>query len=65
VLEAGGDFLFTAKPTSNITLTDFMIGATPEEMSLTRKVKGKKRTWRYRWFVGTPLRDTKDALTVN
>ena len=65
VLEAGGDFLFTAKPSSNITLYDFMSGATPEEMSLTRKVKGKKRIYRYRWFVGAPLRDTRDALTVN
>jgi len=65
VLKTGSDFLFTAKPTSHITLYDFMKGATCEEKSLIRKIGGKKRKHRFRWFKGAPLRDGKTALTVN
>jgi hypothetical protein len=61
----GGDFLFTAKPDSHKTLYDFMQGAAIEELSQTRKEGAKKLTYRYRWFSGAPLREGKDALTVN
>ena len=64
-LDAGGDFLFTAKPDSHKTLYDFMAGARIEESTLTRKVGGKKLTYRHRWFCGAPLREGKDALSVN
>lgn len=65
VLESGGDFLFTAKPQSHKTLYDFMQGAALEELSQTRKEGAKRLTYRYRWLSGAPLRDGKDALTVN
>jgi hypothetical protein len=65
VLESGGDFLFTAKPESHKTLYDFMDGASFEERSIVRKEGAKKLTYRYRWFLGAPLREGKDALLVN
>lgn len=65
MLESGGDFLFTAKPDSHKTLYDFMKVATFNELSITRKEGAKKLTYRYRWFSGAPLRDGKDALTVD
>src|SRR5580704_7529740 len=64
-LANGADFLFTAKPDSHKTLYDFMNGATFDEVSQLRKEGGKKLTYRYRWFSEAPLRDGKDALSVN
>jgi len=65
VLASGGDFLMTAKPESHRALYDFMNGAGCEEISLTRKEGRTKLTYRYRWFNGVPLREGRDALTVN
>ena len=65
VLAGGGDFLFTAKPESHKALHDFMQGAQIEEHRLVRKQGAKKLSCRYRWFCGAPLREGKDALTVN
>jgi hypothetical protein len=65
IVTGGGDFLFTAKPDSHKTLYDFMSGAEIEEMSVIRKEGRKKLTYRYRWFTGAPLRDGKDAMSVN
>lgn len=65
VLSNDADFLFTAKPESHKILYDFMDGATCEELSITRKEAGKTLTYRYRWFSGAPLRDSKDALDVD
>ena len=65
VLASDGDFLFTAKPDSHKTLYDFMQGASCEELSQTRKEGAKRLTYRYRWFSGAPLRETKDALNVS
>ena len=65
ILDGEDDFLFTAKPDSHKALYDFMNGAEIEEMSVTRKEGGKKLTYRYRWFKGAPLREGKDALSVD
>jgi hypothetical protein len=65
VKTAGGDFLMTAKPDSHIALYDFMKGAELEGISITRKEASKRSTCRYRWFAGAPLRESKDALSVN
>jgi len=65
VLASGADFLLTAKPESHKALYDFMNGATLEEISQARKEGAKKLTYRYRWFSGAPLRDGKDALSVD
>lgn len=60
----------TAKPDSHVALYDFMNGAEFEEMAVTRKEANKKLTFRYRWFIGAPLRkgrdaSGKDAVNVN
>jgi hypothetical protein len=65
VLENAGDFLMTAKPDSHIALYDFMSGAELDEISLKGKEGHKKLNFRYRWFIGAPLREGKDALNVN
>jgi len=57
--------LFTAKPDLHKTLYDFMQGASCEEPPQMRKEGAKKLTYRYRWFLGAPLRDGKDALNAN
>jgi len=65
VKAGGGDFLMTAKPDSHKTLYDFMSGAEVNELVVNQKDGRKKITARYRWFIGAPLRDGKDALAVN
>jgi hypothetical protein len=65
VLQSGGDFLFTAKPDSHKTLYDFMNGAELEELVVRRKEGRKTSTFHYRWFKCAPLRESKDALSVN
>jgi hypothetical protein len=65
VVADGHEFLFTAKPDSHKALYDFMDGAEIEEMSVTRKEGRKKLTYRYRWFKGAPLREGKDAMSVD
>ncbi len=65
ILDGGDDFLFTAKPDSHKTLYDFMNGAEIKEVSVTRKEGRRKLTYRCRWFEGTPLREGKDALSVD
>jgi len=65
IVDAGHDFLLTAKPDSHKALYDFMNGAEIDEISVSRKEGGKKLTYRYRWFSAAPLREGKDALDVN
>lgn len=66
VLQTGADFLFVCKPDGHKTLYDFINGATPQEHVVTQKRPGKKHLiYHYRWIVGVPLRDGKDALAVN
>jgi len=65
VLQNGADFIFTCKPTSHKALYDFMEGAAPETHE-ERIRKGKVTdTFRYRWIEQVPIRDSKDALSVN
>ena len=65
IIAQGADFLFTAKLTSHKTLYGFMEGGTPLGRVETQKSGRKRLTTRYRWFSGVPMRDAKDALTVN
>lgn len=61
----GGSFVFTAKPSSHKCLYEWLDGvALP---SLEEKVKNGRAfvTHRYRWMESVPLRDGKDALSVN
>ena len=65
VKAAGGDFIFTCKPSSHPLIQEYVAGAELPTCEKTVK-KGKKRfLHRYRWLCGIPLRDGKDALAVN
>ncbi len=61
----GADFLFVAKPSSHPTLMEWLSGI--ELPSREQRVKNGRRfqTYRYRWLEGVPIRDGKDALSVN
>ncbi|NJL26238.1 MAG: transposase [Calothrix sp. SM1_5_4] len=65
VLQSGGDFIFTCKETSHKALYDFIKGADKDRHDETRRKNGKTETFRYRWLSSVPLRDGKDAMTVN
>ena len=65
VLAVGGHFLFVCKPDSHKTMNEYLTGV--EVPSLSRKVKRGKKSFSYtwRWMLGLPIRDGKDALEVN
>ena len=65
VLAAGGSFIFGCKPSSHKTLTEYLVGIDLDGFSETIGVGSAKRVHRYRWMEDVPLRDGKDALTVN
>ena len=65
VLAAGGSFIFGCKPSSHKTLTEYLTGVDLDGFSQTVGCGSAKRMHRYRWMQGVPLRDGKDALTVN
>ena len=66
VVHTGADFLFVAKADSHKTLYEFLQGGTQEQYSETIRQPGRKHlTYHYRWMQAVPLRDGKDALSVN
>ncbi len=65
ILAAGGSFLLVCKPSSHKTLAEYLTGVALESLSRTEGRGSAKRLHRYRWMTGVPLRDGKDALTVN
>ena len=65
VLAAGGGFIFVCKPSSHKTLSEYLEGIELEGFSEMEGKGAAKRIHRYRWMEGVPLRDGKDALTVN
>ncbi len=65
VQAVGGNFIFTAKPSSHKTLYEWIDGA---ELPVLEKKVRKGRTFvthRFRWITGVPLRDGKDAIHAN
>ena len=66
VLETGADFLFVCKKDGHKTLYEYVDGAPLDELTVVERRPGKRSlTYRYRWIEGVPLRDGKDALSVN
>ena len=65
VLAQGASFIFVCKPSSHRLIEEYLTGGTPE--GLEHKIKRGKQQGlqRYRWLAGAPLRDGKDALSVN
>ena len=65
VLDAGGHFIFTCKPSSHKTIQEYIAGVRLPTR-IVQVMHGRKRfTHRFRWMTGVPLRDTRDALKVN
>jgi len=66
VLATGADFLFVCKRDGHKTLYEYVDGAGLDERTVVERRPGKRSlTYRYRWIEAVPLRDGKDALTVN
>jgi len=65
VQQEGGNFIFTCKPSSHPTITEYLNGAEPEEHREIAVTRGKRTTTIYRWLPAVPLRATDDALSVN
>ena len=65
MLDAGGDFLLTAKPKSHRTLHEFLDGIRLPALRRTTGRGAKRRVHRYRWMTDLPIRDGDDALRVN
>jgi hypothetical protein len=65
VQQAGGNFIFTCKPASHQTITEYLTGAELEEHRQTTVIRGKRTTTIYRWLSAVPMRATEDALAVN
>jgi hypothetical protein len=65
VLDAGGHFIFTCKPSSHKTIQEYIAGVRLPTRTVVVKHGSKQFTHRFRWMTGVPLRDTKDALKVN
>jgi hypothetical protein len=65
VLAVGGHFLFVAKPSSHPTLQEYLAGIELPEHGVTVKRGKQKFVHRYRWLCDVPLRQDKDALSVN
>jgi hypothetical protein len=63
--QAGGNFIFTCKPSSHPTITEYLNGAELEEHRHTVVTRGKRTTTIYRWLSAVPIRATNDALAVN
>ena len=65
VLDAGGHFIFVCKPSSHPLIQQYLTGAEVSVLEQTVK-RGKQRfVHRYRWLRDVPLRDGRNALTVN
>ena len=65
MLDAGGDFLLTAKPSSHKTLYEYLDGIRLPTRRAVSGTGGRRRVHRYRWLTDLPVRDGKDALRVN
>ena len=70
VLAADGHFIFVCKPDSHPLIQEYVTGIKLPALIVPALIvpvkRGRKHfTHRYRWLSGVPLRDGKDALTVN
>ena len=65
ILDAGGSFILTCKPSSHQTVAEYLHGAELQEHRRTICKRGKRTTTIYRWLNAVPLRATGDAIVVN
>ena len=65
VMDAGDDFIFTAKASSHKALYDFINGSELARHEEKVRRRGTRRSFSDRWIERVPIRDGKDALLVN
>ena len=65
VRAVGSHFLFTCKPASHALIQDYITGVALPSHSVRVKRGRAWVTHRFRWLTELPLRDGRDALTVN
>ena len=65
VRAVGGHFLFTCKPASHPLIQEYITGIELPSHSVRVKHGRAWVTHRFRWLTEVPLRDGRDALTVN
>ena len=65
IKDGGGDFIFTCKETSHKALYDFISGTAQEHHDEKIRKRSSTETFRYCWIENVPIRDGKDALSVN
>ena len=65
IRDNGDDFIFTCKETSHKALYDFIEGADKERHDKKVRKRAVTEIFRYRWIENVPLRDAKDAMTVD
>jgi len=65
VKDAGGHFIFVCKPSSHPLIREYLTGVDLPAMEQPAKRGRQRFVHRCRWMSGVPLRDGKDAMTVN
>jgi hypothetical protein len=65
VKDAGGHFVFVCKPSSHPLIQEYLTGVDLPALEQTVKRGRQRVVHRYRWLPGVPLRDGRDAMTVN
>lgn len=60
-----GHFLFVCKPASHSLIQEYITGVELPTVEVPIKRGRERGLHRYRWLCGVPLRDGKDAITVN
>jgi hypothetical protein len=65
VLQQNMSFIFTCKPDSHPWLSETVENSYLQEKVVTKWTGKYNQSSTYRWISGVPLRDSKDALTVN
>lgn len=60
-----GHFLFVCKPTSHKLIQEYVTGVELPTLAVPVKRGRERGIHRYRWLSDVPLRDGKDAITVN
>lgn len=65
VLASGGHFLFVCKPGSHKTITEYLSNLDLPSRSAAVQHGRQRSSHIWRWMTDLPIRDGKDALTVN
>ena len=65
VVASGGHFLFVCKPDSHKTLNEYLTGLDLPSKSQEMRRGRQRATHVWRWMTDIPIRDGKDALSVN